>query len=201
MDKQYDANKTLDYYNNHAATFTKDTISVEFEEKQNMLLKYLELGMHILDFGCGSGRDSKAFLQKGYQVTAMDGSNEMCKVASQTIGQEVICKKFQDLESENVYDGVWACASILHVPLVELSNIIEKIAKVLKPNGYFYASFKYGDFEGQRNGRYFTDMTEKRLKVLLAPFQQLEIIEIIITSDVREGRQDEKWLNVIVKKK
>ena len=79
--------------------------------------------------------------------------------------------------------------------------MIEKMATALKPGGYFYVSFKYGDYEGEKNGRYFTNLTEETFESLLDPFQQLKIIEMSVTSDVREGRQHEKWLNVVVKKK
>lgn len=196
-----ETNKTLEYYNKNALNFISDTVAVNFEDKQNILLKYLNQGAHILDLGCGSGRDSKAFIQKGYKVTSMDGSSELCRVASKYIGQKVICEKFEDLHIKNAFDGVWACASILHVPSINLPNVIRNISNSLKPGGYFYASFKYGDFEGERNGRYFTDLTEKRLRKLIEPFQELDIIETFITNDVRIGRQDEKWLNAIIKKK
>ncbi|WP_421687996.1 class I SAM-dependent methyltransferase [Ureibacillus sp. MALMAid1270] len=194
-------NKTINYYNQNASAFTSDTIAVDFDEKHNVLLKYLQPGAHILDFGCGSGRDSKAFLQKGYQVTAIDGSSELCKIASEYIGQEVQCKKFHELDEVEAFDAVWACASILHVPSTDLPQVIENIERALKPGGYFYVSFKYGDFEGERNGRYFTNQTEQSLEKLLEPFTQLELIETSVTPDVRVGRGDEMWLNGIVRKK
>ena len=192
---------TLDYYNKNAASYTKETISVDFQGPRNMLLKYLNPGDHILDLGCGSGRDSKAFLDQGYKVTAIDGSKELCKIATSHIGQEVICQKFQDLKVQDTYDGVWACASLLHVPLAELGDIFCKVAKALKPGGYFYGSFKYGEFEGERNGRYFTDITKEKLQYLLKPFGQLTLIEIGLTEDARPGRQDEMWLNFIIQHK
>ena len=108
--------------------------------------------------------------------------------------------KFHALDEQNKYDAVWACASILHVPSIELPKMIEKIGSALKRGGYFYVSFKYGDFEGEQNGRYFTYLTEESFEELLKPFQQLDIIDMSVTSDVREGRQHEKWLNTIVKK-
>ena len=191
---------TLDYYNRNAVDYTKETISAEFQERRNMLLKYLKSNAHILDLGCGSGRDSKAFIQQGYQVTAMDGSNELCKIASKYIGQTVICRRFQDLRESNTYDGVWACASLLHVPLVGLSSIFSKVAVALKTGGYFYGSFKQGEFEGERNGRYFTDLTKERLEVLLEGVVGLEVVEVEITGDVRVGREGELWLNFIVRK-
>lgn len=192
---------TLEYYNENAAAYSKDTVTAEFQKQRNMLLKYLKPGAHILDLGCGAGRDSKAFIQQGYKVTALDGSKELCKLASQHIGQEVPCKKFQDLDDINTYDAVWACASLLHVPLADLPGIVSKVSTALKPYGYFYASFKHGDFEGERSGRYFTDLTQERLESLLNPFEELELVETRITNDVRLNRKDEEWLNVIIRKK
>lgn len=190
-------NDTLEYYNTNAKEYFKNTVSVDFEEKQNMLLKYLKPGSHILDFGCGSGRDSKAFKDNGFIVTSIDGSIEMCKIASDFLGQEVIFSRFDKLNQVSEYDAVWACASLLHLPFRDLCNVIKKISTALKPDGYFYASFKYGDYEGEKDGRYFTYLTEPRLKNLIEPFKELEIIESKITNDVRLG-YDEKWLNVIL---
>lgn len=193
-------NKTLDYYNKNAIEFNENTRDVDFEEKQNMLLKYLKSGDHILDLGCGSGRDSKVFIQKGYNVTALDGSSELCEMASKYIGQEVICKEFKDLDIINEFDAVWACASLLHIKSKDLPNIINNISRSLKSKGYIYVSFKYGNFEGERNGRYFSDFAEESIKELIGKFSELKIIEMVVTSDVRANREEEKWLNVIVVK-
>lgn len=192
--------KTLDYYNNGAEVYNDVTFNIDFENKQTLLLKYLQPGSHILDLGCGSGRDSKVFIKKGYQVTAVDGSKELCKIASENIGQAVICQTFDQLEASNVYDGVWACASLLHLSTDELKETLLKIERALKPNGYFYASFKYGEFEGERDGRFFNDFTETSLNELLLNFPPLVIEEIEVTVDVIPGREDVKWLNAIIKK-
>lgn len=198
--KEKEINMTLDYYNKNAIKFSKETLLIDFKEKRNILLKYLKPEAHILDLGCGSGRDSKAFISKGYKVTAVDGSEEICKIASRNIGQEVICRSFQYLNEEDIFDAVWACASIMHVPYSDLQGIIGNISKALKSGGYLYSSFKYGDFEGEINGRYFTYFKEDKFKTLLDNFTELELIEVKITKDVRIGRENEKWLNVIVKK-
>ena len=150
--------------------------------------------------GCGSGRDSKAFLQKGYQVRAVDGSQELCKIASENIRQEVICQLFHELEETNTYDAVWACASLLHLPTDELNKVIQKVEQSLKKGGYFYASFKYGEFEGERDGRYFNDFTEETFNDLLAEFPNLKIQEVEVTTDVIPGRENVSWLNLIMKK-
>lgn len=192
--------KTLDYYNQCAKMYNETTLNIEFDSKREMLLKYLNPGAHILDLGCGSGRDSLAFLQQGYQVTAMDGSKELCKIASQNIGQEVICQLFNDLDVIHEFDGVWACASLLHLSTHELKETLKKVEQALKNDGYFYASFKYGNFEGEREGRYFNDFTEASFKTLLTEFPNLKLQEAEITTDVIPGRENVSWLNVIMKK-
>lgn len=195
-----DQTKTLAYYNQHADAFTQETVNVQFTKMQNIFLNKLKKGASILDFGCGSGRDIKYFLEKGYVVEAIDGSEELCKIASKYTGIDVKCMVFQELDTVCRYDGIWACSSILHVPSWELKSIFEKMKTALKSNGIIYTSFKYGAFEGERNGRYFTDMTEKSFGKLLKEISGLEIEEQWITSDVRPGREEEQWLNLILRK-
>ena len=156
---------------------------------------------YILDFGCGSGRDTKCFLREGYQVDAVDGSKELCKMASEYTGLEVKNMFFQELSEVNKYDGIWACSSILHVTPSELEDVMTKMITALKDGGVIYTSFKYGTFSGERNGRYFTDMTEETFADLLNRTGDLEIEEQWITSDVRPGRGEEKWLNLILRKR
>lgn len=192
--------KTIDYYNENAKSFIDRTVSVDFSQIQNVFLELLPNNAHILDFGCGSGRDTKYFLDRGYQVDAMDGSMELCKTASEYTGIRVKQMLFQKLAEVEKYDGIWACASILHVKKEELSDIIRKMSLATKENGIIYISFKYGDYEGERNGRYFTDMTENSMKEMLADFPELEVEKQWITGDVRDGRGDERWLNMILRK-
>ena len=195
-----DTNKTLAYYNRNAQLFTNDTLEVEFSGIQDSFLARLKPGAFILDFGCGSGRDSRYFLQKGYKVEACDGSEEMVKAAAQNAGIPVKRMLFSALNEKDRYDGIFACASILHVPSKELPDIINRMKKAVKTDGILYVSFKYGTFEGIRNGRYFTDLTEESLQAILDEVGGLEIIRTGITGDARPGREDEKWLNVLLRK-
>ena len=171
------------------------------QSHQNYFLKYLSPTARILDFGCGSGRDTKYFLSQGYTVEAIDGSEELCKIASVHTGISVKQMIFQELNEREKYDGIWACSSILHLPRKELADVMRKMAMALKPNGVIYISFKYGTFEGKRNGRYFTDMTEAAFADFLQDIEGLTTEEQWLTSDVRPGREDEKWLNLILRKK
>ena len=194
-------NDTIDYYNRNGELFASSTVDVEFGEHQDAFLALLRPGACILDFGCGSGRDAKCFLEKGFRVDAVDGSEVMCAIASAFTGLDVKRMHFQDLAAVELYDGIWACSSILHLPRAELENVFAKMIRALKPHGIIYTSFKYGNFEGARSGRYFTDMTEERFERFLAPFRNVQLIRSWVTGDVRSGRENEKWLNLLLEKR
>lgn len=192
-------NKTLDYYNQNVTTFIADTISVDLKDTQNKFINALP-GDKILDLGCGSGRDTKYFLEIGLKVTAVDGSEELCKRASDYLGIPVYHMLFQELDLEDEYNGIWACSSILHLPKDELRTVFYKMVTALKSSGVIYTSFKYGEFEGERNGRYFTDFTIELFCEFIKNIPDLKIEEQWITEDVRPGRRDEKWLNLLLRK-
>ena len=192
-------NETLHYYDKNAGAFANGTADIEFSEMQDMFLAELKEGASILDFGCGSGRDTRYFLQKGYRVTALDGSAELCRIAEEKTGISIIQMDFNDFDEQDQYDGIWACSSILHLPKRELKNVLVHMEKALHNDGIIYTSFKYGDFSGMRNGRYFTDFTEDIFKMFVADMEQLVIEKLWITDDVRPGRQDEMWLNTILR--
>ena len=107
---------------------------------------------------------------------------------------------FGELDEIDTYDGIWACSSILHLPKNELLLVIRKMCNALKDTGVIYTSFKYGDFEGVRNGRYFTDFNEDSFKEFIAGIPELTIEDHWITGDVRPRRGDERWLNLILRK-
>ncbi|MBP5767605.1 MAG: class I SAM-dependent methyltransferase [Fibrobacter sp.] len=192
---------TIDYYDKNATEYSESTIGVDFSATQERFLRYIPSHAKILDFGCGSGRDAKYFLDKGYDVDAIDGSKEFCRLASVYTGITVKQMLFQELASVNEYDGIWACASILHLQKDDLILVLHKMATALKNTGVIYASFKYGTFFGERQGRYFTDFNEERLTEILALVPELQYREFWISSDVRPDRSDEKWLNVILSRK
>ena len=191
---------TIDYYNLNAENFIESTQNVDMHQAQDRFLRLLDENASILDFGCGSGRDTKYFLDQGYQVTATDGSAELCRLASAFTGIEVKEMLFQELDDMGTYDGIWACSSILHLSKIELLPVICKMCMALKGSGVIYTSFKYSDFEGVRNGRHFTDFTEDSFKEFIAEIPELTIEQYWFTGDVRPGRGDEKWLNLILRK-
>jgi 2-polyprenyl-3-methyl-5-hydroxy-6-metoxy-1,4-benzoquinol methylase len=191
---------TLSYYDEKAKEFCENTVNADVSPQRDRFLSYLNEGASILDFGCGSGRDTKAFLDLGYKVEAIDGSVELCKTASEYTGIEVKNMLFQDLNDVEKYDGIWACSSILHVSKADLKSVLKKMVTALKDDGVIYTSFKYGDFEGERNGRYFSDFTEESFREYISDCSDVSIVDSWITGDVRPGRGEEKWLNLILKK-
>lgn len=191
--------KTLDYYNQNADAFVESTVSVDFKKTQDKFIRVLP-GKRVLDFGCGSGRDTKYFIEAGLDVTATDGSEKLCKSASEYTGIKVKQMLFQELDEIDKYDGIWACSSILHLPKEELKSVFSKMIRALCLNGIIYTSFKYGNFEGERNGRFFTDFTLDTFEVFVQDINNIMIDDYWITGDVRPGREEEKWLNLILRK-
>lgn len=191
---------TVEYYNTNADTFLSETMTVDFSETQDIFLERLPQGALILDFGCGSGRDALAFLKQGCWVEAVDGSAEMCRAAAALTGLPVRQMLFQELDASEKYDGIWACSSILHLPAEELENVLKKMKIALKKDGVIYTSFKYGTFQGERKGRYFTDFTEETFAEFIRKIKGLLIEKLWITADVRPGRENEKWLNILLRK-
>lgn len=194
-------NKTINYYDINAKEFVEGTLNVDFKATQDKFINKLPAKGYILDFGCGSGRDTKYFLAKDFNVDAIDGSLELCKIASEYTNIKVRHMYFNELSIVNKYDGIWACSSILHLSLDDLVDVFKRMSKALKDEGIIYTSFKYGNFSGERNGRYFTDMTEDSFANLIINVENLKVEEQWITADVRPQRGNEKWLNLILRKK
>lgn len=188
-------NKTIEYYNENAEKFISDTQTVSMSEVQKEFISKIPVGGKILDLGCGSGRDSKSFIDAGYDVVSVDGSWQMCDATSKLTGHSAICSTFQAYMTTDIFDGIWACASLLHLSFDDIEKVVKKLANNLSENGCFYMSFKYGLYCGERNGRFFTDLDEKQIKALIEKIPLLKLDTIKLTSDVRPGRDNEKWLN------
>ena len=193
-------NTTIEYYENNAESFSQGTLNVDFSDVQDRFASLMPDGAFVLDFGCGSGRDTKYFLGRGFKVDAIDGSENLCKIASENTGIEVRNMLFSELDADEIYDGIWACSSILHLPKEELRDVFGRMIRAVKKGGYIYTSFKYGEAEGIRKGRYFTDFTEETFREFIREMPETEVIDEWLSADVRPGRSEEKWLNIILKK-
>jgi SAM-dependent methyltransferase len=194
--------KTVEYYDDNVESYFKSTKALAgMNEVYEPFLALIPAGGHILDAGCGSGRDSKNFKDKGYQITSFDASKPLAKKASEFIGQEVLHMKFNEVKDINKYDGIWACASLLHVPKVEVDESLISLSKALKPGGILYASFKDGNEESMDSkGRFFSYYDEAGLKELISRHKELELVKIWKNGDTL-NRKGTVWNNILVRKK
>ncbi|MEC5163138.1 MULTISPECIES: DUF3427 domain-containing protein [unclassified Janthinobacterium] len=188
---------SLAYYNQNAAAFFSNTIHVDMSILHDRFLSTVNPGGLILDAGCGSGRDTQAFLGRGFRVRAFDASPELARMASEHTGINVEVRRFSDVREQSCYDGIWACASLLHLPPLDIPAILAQLWTALKPGGTLYLSFKRGDGERVQNGRHFTDASEIRLRSWLAALPDLLGVECWLSTDQRPGRV-EPWLNAIL---
>lgn len=191
---------SIDYYDRYASIYYENTVDADMQELQDRFLSELSENAEVLDLGCGSGRDGQYFDENGCYVTYLDGSEEMCKLAEIHTDQEVLHMTYDEMEFDNVFDGIWACASLLHVEDKDMNRIMGKVMKALKPGGILYLSFQYGDSEEFRNHRFFHDYTEETLYNMLREQEDAEIMDIWVTQDVRNRREDKKWVNALVRK-
>ncbi|MGX9460965.1 class I SAM-dependent DNA methyltransferase [Shewanella sp. A14] len=189
---------TIEFYDANSQAFFDSTVNVNVSELYHPFIQHLQIGSRVLDAGCGSGRDSKAFINMGYKVTSIDASVELAKAATAYSGQKVHVCQFAQIDTlQQHFDGIWACASLLHVSEASLPETFTALADSLVENGVFYCSFKHGDQERNHKGRFFTDANETRLEQWLKQ-THLTILRTWITTDVRPGRDNEQWLNAIL---
>lgn len=191
--------KTIDYYNSQANQFIQSTLHVDMENLYQPFLEGLPSNAYILDLGCGSGRDTLAFKAKGYRIDALDFSKELVKKASELTGIKVRYQSFYDLSDVEKYDGIWACASLLHCDRDKLPDVLTRIHQALRINGVCYMSFKYGNTDREKDGRKFTDLNESQVRKLLTQLDHCELLQLWITTDKRKDH-DESWLNIFFQK-
>ena len=192
-------NNTLNYYNNNAKSFIDNTFLVNMENLYQPFLRYVKKGGWILDVGCGSGRDSLYFKTHGYNIEAFDYSPELVQLAQEKTGLPIRLQSFYDLDEHSLYDGVWACASLLHCARHRLPEVMQKLINALKIDGICYLSFKYGENDRADQGREFTDLNEQQAQQLLKSFNNILLLQQWITIDNRPDH-DESWLNIIIRK-
>lgn len=195
-----DIDQTIEYYEKNASAFIKSTIDVDASDLYWQFEELLTPGSRILDLGSGSGRDSKYFAGKGYDVVALDPSPAMCAQTKALVNIPVYELKAEEMQFSNEFDGVWACASLLHVPRDKQENVLHRIATALKDKGVIYASWKYGTQDRVVEGRRFFDMNELLLCEMIRRVSELHIIKVWTTKDIRSEIQTQIWLNALLHK-
>ena len=191
---------SIEFYNKNAIVFFEGSVNADMSATYDEFLKQVKPIGKILDAGCGSGRDTKYFLNKGYTVTAFDASNEMVRLSTELTGQKTLKMTFQEINSKEEFDGIWACASLLHISKAEIDDVLNKLIESLKPKGILFASFKYGNTESMKDDRLFNSYTEETLKSQFEKHKELSTIKIWKTQDVRPDRIDEYWVSIICSK-
>jgi SAM-dependent methyltransferase len=190
-----------DFYEQNAAAYAERTLALDMEPLYGSFLDLLPAGGHILDAGCGSGRDAREFKRRGYVVTAIDASPAMARVAAEVIGQPVEVLRFEDMAYTEVFDGIWASASLLHVPRARIDEMFRRFSRALRPGGVWYMSFKKGEGERLDCGRFFNDYDEWSLGELLRRHHDLEVMRLWRTGSLEPGGEERTWVNALVRNK
>jgi superfamily II DNA or RNA helicase/SAM-dependent methyltransferase/SOS-response transcriptional repressor LexA len=188
---------TDQYYEQFAAEFFGSTVGVDMAPIHQRFLAQLAPGAHILDAGCGSGRDAKAFADAGFQVTAFDASAELARLASAHCGFDIAVRRFEDVDEVETFDGIWCCASLLHVPPAAIPATLDRLWRALRPGGTLYVSFKHGSGERVHGGRRFTDADEATLRRWFDRWPDVHQLDLWLTDDQRPDRA-ERWTNALV---
>jgi len=191
---------SFEYYEENHQEFITNTLNVDMSDLYEPFCQMLPKGATILDAGCGSGRDTQFFINHGFKVVAIDASLKMVDATKKMTGADCRHMSFENLNFEETFDAIWACASLLHVRREKLISVLDKFANILLPSGLLYASFKLGTKERQVGMRYFNDMTPETLNIALTSVLGLKSNKMWITDDARPQRGNEKWLNCIAKK-
>ncbi|WP_320127499.1 methyltransferase domain-containing protein [uncultured Sphaerochaeta sp.] len=189
------------YYDANTEQFLQSTLVVDMTEQYNFFLSHLPSGSTLLDAGCGSGRDSLAFTQMGYAVEAFDLSKAMVEATKRLVAIPVRQMGFSDLDYLDHFDGIWASASLLHVPQNEMSATFTLLSKALKPSGILFCSFKDREQDFSKEGRSFTCFTVPAFQKFVQQQGQFELLEILQTTDSRSDRAGEKWINAVLRKR
>jgi SAM-dependent methyltransferase len=193
--------EVLRYYEANAQTAFDRSHSADMEALYAPFLAFLPPGGRVLDAGCGSGRDSCAFLERGYQVIAFDGAPAMAALAARHTGLPVHTLRFDRVAFSAEFDGVWASKSLLHVTRRDMPDALARLVRALRPGGILYASFMAGAGERMRGSVFFNDYTEDTLQAELNAHESLTVLQLWRTADPPPSRPDVVWLNVLAHKR
>lgn len=188
--------KTIEFYNQNAASYAESTIGLDISEQHNDFIQRLPVAGKILDAGCGSGRDLVAFKSLGFETVGIDASKALVEIAQSNAKTDVYEKSFAQIDWKDEFDGVWCMASLLHLNREELKEALVNISTALKPSGQLYASFKNGEGDAYDNkGRFFSYHTLDDLKSIFDEVKVFGNVQFSYGKDSM-GRADTQWINV-----
>jgi SAM-dependent methyltransferase len=185
------------YYEDHALDYFERTVSADLSQTHERFLRYLPFRGRILDAGCGSGRDLRAFSQRGFQAIGIDASPALVKLAKAYSGVECTVARLEEITYESCFDGIWACASLLHLPKIVLPSALQRLLNALVPGGALFASLQAGEGEVvTEDGRFFAYYQHDEILGIVrgAGFQ---IVETWFSADALPDRTDVRWINLI----
>jgi SAM-dependent methyltransferase len=192
--------ETLKFYADNAATYVQHARRPS--PQLAGFLARLPAGGAVLELGSGNGRDAAAMLASGFAVTPSDASPELAAEAEARLGCPVRIMAFHELEDIATYDGVWACACLLHAPREELTDDLARIFRALRPGGLLTASFKAGDAEGRDSlGRYYNYIDAGQLRAHAAAAGPWASIEITENDGSGYDGQPTRWLWMTARKR
>lgn len=190
---------TSAFYERNADDYAAATVGLDMNSDYARFIARVRPGGQILDAGSGSGRDTLAFLQRGYRVVAFDASTAMAELSSRLTGQTTAVRTFSDIDDEGRFDGVWASASLLHVSGHKLDDAWDRLVRALAAGGAIYASFKLGDGDTvAEDGRRFHLLSERRLAAMVERHRLVDA-DVAISVSVA-GRSSDTWLSVVAGK-
>ncbi|PYK53459.1 MAG: SAM-dependent methyltransferase [Verrucomicrobia bacterium] len=156
----------------------------------------------LLDAGCGEGRDTRFFIERGYVVISFDASIGMVRKCQEYPHAYCVHLSFSKIDFREEFDGVWACASLLHRPFEEAKSAVVKLATALKPKGIMFVSVRAGKGDSGENGRYFQYYDDKMVVALFAHDPRLEVLRAWHSTSLGpDGDQGNEWINVLVKRR
>lgn len=189
----------MNYYNNIAQKYFNETVNLKMNEHYNKFIAYIPKNSKILDVGCGSGRDSRYFIENGYNVDSIDNACDLSLLASMYIGKKVKTMDIKSMNFNEEYNGIWCSASLLHILPENIEYTLKRINNALVKNGYLYLSLKEGNNDividdGRTSVLYSLDFIKNLLEN-----NNFEIKDFYKNND-NMGRNT-IWFNIIAKKK
>lgn len=186
---------TEKFYQDRAAEYAASTVGTDMSDLVDHFAALLPPGGRVLDAGCGSGRDLKAFKERGFEVIGIDASAEMARLASRHANAFCAPMRIEHLVQEDHFDGIWACASLLHLTASQFPEVLARLTRALVPGGILYVGVKEGrgSFRSP-DGRLFHGWNVESLRSTMA--KQLQVLEVRRTSDAMPERTDVSWINV-----